>query len=405
MTIAVVGGVYRERCVHPHWNRIYGSAGRAALAIGHMGTPVALHSYMDQLACDAIAEEASWLGDFKLQAIDAPVTVGFRYMHDLDSPQVEDMPSAALAPIVVSAEKILRFDMLECDARVHAEWAVYDPQGARSLQSFVANGSSAERLALVLNSWEASTLAGMPNASPAEIAPVLAQQQDAEVVVVKMGPQGAYVWSADAGSFVSAFRTPHVWKIGSGDCFAAHFANAWMHEGKTPLEAAKDASRAVAYFCQYRAFPTKHLLGSYAPAAAEVSAECLAGQRREVYLAGPFFDLAQLWLIEEARHALSEMGLQVFSPYHDVGLGSADDVVGKDLAGIRNAHIVFAVADGLDAGTLYEIGYARALGKPVIVYSEQRGGENMKMMEGSGCVMCGNFATAVYSAAWEAIRL
>jgi nucleoside 2-deoxyribosyltransferase len=81
-----------------------------------------------------------------------------------------------------------------------------------------------------------------------------------------------------------------------------------------------------------------------------------------VYLAGPFFDLAQVWLIEQARANLREMGLEVFSPYHDIGLGSANDVVAKDLEGIDASHLVFAIADGLDPGTLYEIGYARTKG-------------------------------------------
>ena len=55
MTIHVVGGVYREYCVHPRWNEIYGSAGRAALAIATMGTSVVLHSYMDREAQDVLA--------------------------------------------------------------------------------------------------------------------------------------------------------------------------------------------------------------------------------------------------------------------------------------------------------------------------------------------------------------
>lgn len=405
MTIHVVGGVYREHCVHPRWNRIYGSAGRAALAIGHLGTPVVLHSYMDQAAHEEIAEEAVWLEDVRLDAFDIQAGVGFHYMHDMGTPEIDGVPSPLREPLSVSAEKVVRFDMLECDVVVNADWAVYDPQGARAAIPFCANGSSAKHLAFVLNSWEASVLAGMPGAHPAKTAPLLAGQHGAEVVVVKMGPQGAYVWTADGAARVPAFRTPHVWKIGSGDCFVAHFANAWMHEGRPPAQAVEEASRATAYFCEHQAFPTKLLLANYRPPAVELSAAFLAGETRQVYLAGPFFDLAQLWLIEEARHNLAEVGLKVFSPYHDVGLGSADDVVSKDLEGIHKSQLVFAIADGLDAGTLYEIGYARALGKPVVVYSERHAGENLKMMEGSGCVMCSNYATAIYSALWEAVRL
>ena len=405
MTIHVVGGIYHEWCVHPNWNRIYGSGGRAALTIGHMGTPVMLHAYADQESCDAMNEEAAWLDNVSLRALNVPSGIGFRYMHDLDTPGVSGAPPTQLKQLTVAAEKAVRFDMIECDAKVTAKWAVYDPQGARAPVRFDANGSRAEHLALVLNTWEASTLAGLSDAPPSVTAPLVAEHQNAEVVVVKMGPQGAYVWTLAESARVPAHRTSHVWKIGSGDCFVAHFANAWMHDGKSPVEAAAQASLATAYYCEHRAFATREQLVSYAPPVVQLSPAFLCGEPRQVYLAGPFFDLAQLWLVEEALHDLAEVGLKVFSPYHRVGIGSFDDVVPKDLDGIRDSDLVFAITDGLDAGTLYEIGYARAIGKPVIVYSERHAGENLRMMEGSGCVMCDNYATAIYSALWEAVRI
>jgi len=324
MTIHVVGGVYREHCVHPRWNRIYGSAGRAALAIAHLDTPVALHSYMDEAAREAIADEAAWLNALELNPLDVPTAVEFRYMHDMGPPDASGVPLSKHPPIQVSAEKVVRFDMLEGDAVVTATWAVYDPQGVAVPRTFAANGSSARHLALVLNSSEAAVLSGMPSAPPSEAAARIARQQGAEVVVIKLGPLGAYVWTADDAAQVPAFRTPNVWKIGSGDCFVAHFANAWMQEGKTPVEAAEEASRATAYYCENRALPTKQQLANYKPLPVEISNRFLENGPRQVYLAGPFFDLAQLWLIEEARRDLDEVGLKVFSPYHDVGLGSAE---------------------------------------------------------------------------------
>jgi nucleoside 2-deoxyribosyltransferase len=179
-----------------------------------------------------------------------------------------------------------------------------------------------------------------------------------------------------------------------------------MHRGCSPDDAAAIASHATAYYCQHQAFPTTDLLADFHPEKVQVSAACEAGAVREVYLAGPFFDLGQLWMIEQARANLCDAGLRVFSPYHDVGLGSAADVVAKDIEAIEKADVVFAIADGLDAGTIYEIGYARAIGKPVVVYSEREGGgESLKMMEGTGCVMCSNYTTAIYSTLWEAVKL
>ena len=129
------------------------------------------------------------------------------------------------------------------------------------------------------------------------------------------------------------------------------------------------------------------------------------GWRPTVYLAGPFFTLAQLWVVTQAREALQQMGLKVFSPYHDVGHGSAEDVVDKDLQAIKDCDLVLAIVDGLDAGTLYEIGYARAIDRPVVVYCEQEKREDLKMMEGSACHLVADFTSAIYRTVWVGAAL
>ncbi|TXH03065.1 MAG: nucleoside 2-deoxyribosyltransferase [Nevskiaceae bacterium] len=404
MTLHVVGGVYQEHCVHPRWNQIYGSAGRAALAIGTLGTAVVLHSYMNDTAQQLINEKGAWLDNFSTNPTNIDRIVGFNYLYDMAVPEKYGIPPQPYPSLILNEEKILRFGMLEGDAIVQAEWAVYDPQ--RDGASFHQNGSTAKHLALVLNTYEAANLAGMKGDHPSKTAPILAQTHGAEVVIVKMGPEGAFVWTASQTTQVPAFRTSRVWKIGSGDCFAGHFANAWMHEGKTPGEAAEIASRATAYYCQMQAFPTQaDLISTRDYPAVQLSAGYGKGVRRQVYLAGPFFDLAQVWMVQRARADLQELGLTVFSPYHDIGIGSAEDVVGLDLEHIQKSDLVMAITDGLDSGTIYEIGYARALNKPVVVYSERHRGESLKMMEGSGCAICGEYTTALYATLWEAVKI
>lgn len=405
MTICVIGGVYREFCVHPSWNEIFGSAGRAALAIASLGTPVVLHSYMCDEVLQVINEKAAWLDALQLAPIKVDGSVGFTYLHNMAVPEIRGVPARSHAHIGLSEAKVLRFGMVEGDAVVHADWAVYDPQNAGSAQAYGANGSTAKHLGLVLNAWEAGQMAGMPGARPSESAPALAHMHGAEAVVVKMGPEGALVWSGGRCAQVPAFRTRRVWKIGSGDCFAAHFANAWMHDGRTPVEAAEVASRATAYYCETQGFPTLSELSAQRFPAVEVSQAYRDGVRRQVYLAGPFFDLSQVWMVQQARANLRQLGLRVFSPYHDIGLGSADDVVSKDIEAIEASDLMLALVDSLDAGTIYEVGYARALGKPVVVYSERQQGESLKMMEGSGCTICADYTTALYSTLWEAVRL
>jgi nucleoside 2-deoxyribosyltransferase len=124
-----------------------------------------------------------------------------------------------------------------------------------------------------------------------------------------------------------------------------------------------------------------------------------------VYLAGPFFTLAQLWLIEQARNDLRAAGLRVFSPYHDVGVGAAQDVVSADLQGVAECDLVFAIGDGMDPGTVFEIGYARAMGKPVVVYCETGPGESLKMMQGTDCLIEADYVSAVYRTLWKAFTL
>lgn len=405
MTIHVVGGVYNEYCVRPTWNSLYGSAGRAAVAIARMDADVNLHSYFTKSTGEQFRADFVWHGNLHVTETPAKTVARFWYLHDSAKPKILDRPAQAEPPIVVNEAKVVRFGILDGDAVVDAEWAVYDPQNMGTAIPFGANGSKAKHLALVLNAYEAQAMANAFGKPLQECARLLAEQQGAEVVVIKMGPAGALVWADNEAHTVPAYRTFNVWKIGSGDCFVAHFALAWMNDGCTPLAAAESASRATAFYCECMSLPTREELEKFAPPPIEPSAAFLSGTKRQVYLAGPFFDLAQVWMVEEARRNLVETGLKVFSPFHDIGLGSAQQVVQQDLDAIKASDLVFAIVDGLDAGTLYEIGYARALGIPVIVFSERESEESLKMAEGSDCIVNRNYTTALYTTLWRAAEL
>lgn len=45
--LTIVGGIYREVCLRPQWDEVYGSAGRAASAVARLGGQVTLHGYLD----------------------------------------------------------------------------------------------------------------------------------------------------------------------------------------------------------------------------------------------------------------------------------------------------------------------------------------------------------------------
>ena len=402
--ITIVGGVYRERCMRPAWDDIYGSAGRAATAIARFGGQAQLHACVDsdtQIVVDARAAAEGF--QFNATAAQAPVT--FEYIHGLANPDIR-RGTHVKSKLQVSAEKVLRFGMIDGTAVVDAEYAVFDPQNADGTESFRVNGSEAKHLALVLNRHEANMLVPSSSGLTAqELAIVLAEQERAEVVVIKMGPLGALVYDNGAISTVPAYRTERVWKIGSGDTFAAHFALGWMDKDLSAHDAASVASIATAFYCENQGFPDQALLACFKPYPLQPSVRYRDGYAPKVYLAGPFFTLAELWMVGQARRDLLAMGLDVFSPYHDVGLGSAEDVVEKDLEGVRDCDVLFAIGDGLDSGTIYEIGYARALNKPVVFYAENESEQDKKMMEGSDCCITDDYVSAIYQMVWEAVVL
>jgi nucleoside 2-deoxyribosyltransferase len=386
--------------MHPRWDEYFGSAGRAAAAMAGLGVSARLHGFAD-VDARASMEARTILGGFGLVLSPTPRTPGFHYIHGLSTPIVQKGDEHV--SLDVTADRVLRFGMIEGDARVSGRRVVYDPQDAVNPQSFRANGSTADELAIVLNRHEAALLLGRAPDDAEQMARELAARERASIVVIKQGPRGAFVLEDDVASRVPAYRTPAVWKIGSGDQFAANFAAAWLGQGLSAHAAADRASKATAYYCAHMgAFPDSEALDAFDPMPIQIGPQWVEGKRPLVYLAGPFFNLSQLWLVEQARTALIEMGLPVFSPFHDVGRGSAQDVVSQDLDGIKEAGVVLAIADGMDAGTVYEIGYARALGCPVVVYSECETVEDRKMMEGSGCILVEDFVSAIYHTVWEA---
>lgn len=389
--------------MHPPWREIYGSAGRAATAIARYGVSVDLYSFFDDQS-KLVLEERAALEGFCIHPTMIAKAATFSYTHGLAIPNI-DVPSNPSDTIKVEAEKLIRFGTIEGKAVCHAKMAVFDPQSGLNPEPYSAGGSTAERLALILNRAEARQLTGMKSESLDEVAAKLAADESAEVVVIKMGPSGALVFSGEQSNIVPPYKTPHVSKIGTGDVFAAEFGYFWMHENLPAIEAARLASRATAFYCETGGPPTRKKLNAYQPVELKTSKRFQSGYKPVVYLAGPFFTLAELWLVDEARSNLLSLGLNVFSPYHDVGRGTAEDVVQRDLDGLDLCDVVFAIVDGLDAGTLYEIGYARSLKKPVVAYAENESMEDLKMLVGSGCIISEDYVSGIYQALWAAAEL
>lgn len=391
----VVGGVYDERCMQPTCTQLFGSAGRAAAALGALGEVALVTMVSDERRAELEARVRSFQG-VRLVSSQSQTTVTFDYVHPLSVPTIAPPPH--LIPrepdLRVDAEQVLRFGMMECDAVVRAKKATYDPQSAFAPQSFRANGSSADELAVVANAYEVRL---MTNEKDVETgAAQLLAREGASVVVVKRGSRGALVLTSQGTrAEVPAYRTELVFSIGSGDIFAAAFAHYWAREGAEPAVAADLASRSAAWYCSSRSVPLLSLADLRA-----MPLNPVVPKPGCAYLAAPFFSIGQRWLVEEARSHLVSMGVEVFSPLHEVGVGPADVVAPADLAGLDQCDRVLALVDGADCGTIFEVGYARARGLPVVAFAEALPDEQLKMIVGSGCQHTDDFATAIYLTAW-----
>lgn len=392
-SVTVVGGVYHERCIWPDWDQIWGSGGRAAAAIcGHVDK-VRLRTFARSDTASVFARYAELYG-FEFDPVDADQTVSFEYVHCLSDPHIRPIRERIRQnpALSVSDDIVLRFGMLEGDAIVDSEFCIYDPQSAFTPERFEKNGSKASRLAIVANRNEVQLMTAQSDA-------VLAAQEllhsGAEIVVVKCGAEGAILVERDVVSPIPAFESAHSWTIGSGDVFAAMFAARWAVHRDTPARAAELASKAVAEYAESMALPI--------PGTAALDSKqrrTVARKPGRVYLAGPFFSLGQRWLVDEVRNSFSGFGLEVFSPVHDVGRGPGEEVGPADLEGLDGCDRVFALLDGLDSGTVFEVGYARRMGLPVYALAQAVPPEDLKMMVGSQCKIFDDLSTAVHQTTW-----
>lgn len=392
--IKVTGGFYRENCIEPHWNDFYGSAGRAAAALADY-TQVELHTYRAKSFYDGLKNLEAAFG-IRLFGPEVERGVEFEYVHSLGTPRITPRPDAIEqhSPIDVVGDVVLRFGMLEGSAKVTGKRVVYDPQSAFDPRPFHENGSTAETLAVILNRLEGRHLSGLTE--PAEIVEHIQRTWRADVVVLKMGGHGAMVHvSGEKPVPVPSYRSENVWKIGSGDVFSAAFAFFWGEKRLPASEAAELASRATSYYCGTRSLP----LPSPEILMGEVK-DAVAPRGGKVYLAAPFFNLAERWIVEEVRNQLLHMEVQVFSPLHDVGVGPGEVVAKADLAGLDDCSVVLAILNGGDAGTIFEIGYAVAKGIPVIALAQNTRAEDLKMAVGTGCRIYEDLVTAIYQTVW-----
>lgn len=396
--VSIVGGTYKETCYWPIWDELYGSGWRAVRVFRAFSPDanITFHTVGDDQV-EKILKIYAGSENILSQLTKTSSTINFYYNHPLSCPKVHGDSTEGKVLLKVSGRFVIGFGMLEANTYIEGEWVVYDPQSPSNPQSFRGRSGKAEHLALVLNESEAQRLSGeteMP-----QIKEALFEREKCECLIVKRGAKGAMVFPSkdEEGTVVPVYKTSHVFPIGSGDVFTTVFSLFWFN-GFKPTTAAMNASKASAAYCEEKGMvdAIPELLKGDALKA------FIPNKTGLIYLAGPFFTLNAKLFVSECRNILHAMGLKVFSPYHDVGEGKAEDVAPKDIEKLKECSCVFAIVDGLDSGTLFEVGYAIALGKKVVAYVENETEGSLKMLEGTGCDIEKDFTTAIYKTFWYA---
>lgn len=401
----VAGGTYREICEFPRDEQLFGSGLRGAAAITEVSNDnVELHTFLGEDAITEARRRAAAFG-FNLNRTDIQETITFHYIHNHSNPEKRsNLPRRDREIGPISGDSILRYGFVEGNAVVNGQHVVYDPQSPEA-EHFHENGSEAAELALVLNRQEAESFSGEETVDRM-LEELTTGENSADVVVIKCGPSGALVRAENTTSAIPVYETESVWNIGSGDVFSAMFAVYWAEKNLPPVEAAAQASLGTAYFCKTRELPIPENLGEvegFEPVQREPTID---KEGPKIYLAAPFFNPGEFWLMEEIDMILSEEGADVFAPYFDVGPAldheNPNAVAQKDLEALENVDVVLALLDTNDSGTLFEIGYARSLDIPVIIYQTEPRRSQTTMLEGSGCEVYSDLSTTIFKALWAA---
>jgi len=390
----IVGGVYSEYCHYPYWNQIFGSGGRGAAALTRLGVhEVTLHTCLPDSSLVAAHATLSPYG-IDVQALKSDFINEFIYTHPLADPSIQPFPARrSEIPPAISGDVVLVYGMLEGLPHISGRRLIFDPQSEAEAQT-ATDTLTAQEVALVLNQKEFELNYG--DQDPQQVAQRLLKDSNICTIVIKNGPYGCRVIDTTGSYYVPVFPTRSVFKIGSGDIFSASFAKFWGIDNMSPVQAAQNASKCTALYCETRSVDSITLFGEY---------QSHPRERRHtprVYLAGPFFSLAQRFLVEEARSALIKLGADVFSPLHEVGFDLPVELIAKeDLRGLESCSVVFALITDLDPGTIFEIGFAKARNIPVVMFGEGVKEEHLTMLVGTGCIHSTDFCSSIYNAIWE----
>jgi nucleoside 2-deoxyribosyltransferase len=99
----------------------------------------------------------------------------------------------------------------------------------------------------------------------------------------------------------------------------------------------------------------------------------MGGGLMQIFLAAPLFSESEREFNEKVAECLREGGFDVWMAQEELFIkeGSHEEkkkIYEKDVSALRGSDVVVAVLDGVevDSGVAFEMGFAKALGKPII---------------------------------------
>ena len=394
--INVVGGTYREINLDELSMELFGSGFRCSKFLLENGCSVNFHTSGNDESIRFLKENQKVYPGFKFDCTTSIELITFQYSFALDEPSI--FPNLLNIPttdqIEVDANNVIAFGMLESNYKIKAKKVVYDPQTSVEPKVFSDIGK-AEKLVYIVNQTEACSIASSDSID--EIKFYFFEREKVEAFIIKNGPFGATLYTKDHDFRIPSFITNHVYKIGSGDLFTASFGYYWMEKELSIEDSAILASKSTAKFCDKKAYVdcSKEIEFNYQ----EFKGVDISD--KQIYLASPFFSLSDLILVDKVRNALVSMGVKVFSPFHDIGLGEELAIAKKDIEEIINSDAIFLMFDNLDSGTLIESGLAMAKGIPLIGYHRTCDEHQLLMLKPGNFRTYDNLTTALYHAIWS----
>lgn len=256
----IAGGTYLERCQYPKWERLFGSGMRAAIAASGLSEGTVLHTYVPNVwKSDAEATLSSFgiVGEL----VPTRHELIFEYLDTLQKSFIPDMPddTEQERPLALGGDVVLRFGFMEGTAKVEGRTVVYDPQN--SYAKFHTNGSTADRLAMILSEEELLGFGGLGDASrtddnlAAAAQNVFESKPAPQIILTKDRLGGLQVFFGGSPISIKSYAAESYFRIGVGDVLAAAFAHAWGELGMDPVEAADFAARSIAYFVEDARLP------------------------------------------------------------------------------------------------------------------------------------------------------